>query len=527
MSRYRVIAPIIGLIASVMAFAAPAQAAAEQVRFAVVIGSNDGQPDETPLLYAERDAERVADVLVRLASVTEENLLLLRGADAKRLERVIAGIGERVRRKRAKGKVEALLFVYYSGHASVDALHLGASRMPFRRLRKLVSGIGADVSVFVVDACRSGGMTRVKGAAPAAPFEIRVEDKLQSTGTAIITSSSAGEDAQESERLNGGIFTHHLINGLRGAADASADKRVTIGEAYHYAYSQTLRATSRTRFVQHPTYSFRIKGKQELTLTRTGAATGQGRLRLNDAGFYVIMDTTRGGTVVAELRARRKTDVLLPRGRYLVRRRGVKMVHEGTVAIASGGRASLSRKTMKRMPYGRTVRRGLTESNPFSVGLMTIASQPVLSGQSAGLFGGVGLGVETSGARFQLRMRYGQADSTNTDLTMQQRMLGADLGIFRIFDLPRLNAGVGLGVRLGGDWIMQRFTTTGAAPDRDQWVYRASPALSMQFAPQSNWTVGLECGIDVYAMQMQRDGQAVWENPVAPFCAAAINVFLP
>jgi len=103
-----------------------------------------------------------------------------------------------------------VLFVYFSGHADVSSLHLGDSRLSFQRLKELAAGVGADVNVLVVDACRSGGLTRVKGATPAEPFEIKAEDRLDSLGLAIITSSAAGEDAQESERLSGGIFTHHF-----------------------------------------------------------------------------------------------------------------------------------------------------------------------------------------------------------------------------------------------------------------------------------------------------------------------------
>lgn len=526
-SRLRLLGPV-ALLAAVVGASQPSAAhAVQQVRAALVIGNNYGQPDETPLLYAERDAERMADVLVRLGGVPEHNLLLLRGANGPRLERVMADLAKRIRTKRAAGPVEVLLFVYYSGHASVGQLHLGSSQVTFTRLKKLVRTVGADVSVFVVDACRSGGMTRVKGAAAAAPFQIKVEDQLQSSGTAIIASSAAGEDAQESERLGGGIFTHHFINGLRGAADATSDQRVTIGEAYRYAYSQTLTSTSRTRFVQHPTYAFAIKGRQELTLTRTDQPHGQGRLHLVNPGFYIISEPSRGDLVVAELQARGGTDVVLPRGNYLVRRRGLRVVREATIAVREGQRADVHKAKMVPIPYGITVRRGLATRNVISVDAMTSAAQPLLAGQSGGLFGSLGATVETHGARLQLRLRYGVADAANADLQATQSMLGTDVGVFRIFDIPKLRLGVGAGLRLGGDWVMQRFETTGVAPDRDQWVWRVSPVLRVEYAPAARWTIGAECGLDVYAMQLERDKQAVWDNPVVPFCAAGISVYLP
>ncbi|MEZ4468640.1 MAG: caspase family protein, partial [bacterium] len=237
-----------------------AGAAFGEARFAVVIGANRGEADEVVLRFAERDAARFADVLTGFAGVPEEHLTLLKGRDAGRVQAAFAPLAGRIAAAGAAGH-ETVLFVYYSGHADAQALHLGGSRLPLAGLKGLVDAAGATVAVLVVDACRSGALTRVKGAAPAEPFEIHAEDRLASEGTAIIASSAAGEDAQESDQLEGGVFSHHLIAGLLGAADATGDRVVSLSEAYRYAYAETLRTTSRARFVQHPTYDFRLRGR--------------------------------------------------------------------------------------------------------------------------------------------------------------------------------------------------------------------------------------------------------------------------
>ena len=59
-----------------------------------------------------------------------------------------------------------------------------------------------------------------------------------------MTSSSENEAAQESERLRGSFFTHALLTGVRGAADASGDGKVTLGEAYQFAFNETLAQTT-------------------------------------------------------------------------------------------------------------------------------------------------------------------------------------------------------------------------------------------------------------------------------------------
>src|SRR4051812_28828269 len=100
--------------------------------------------------------------------------------------------------------------------------------------------------VALVDACRSGGIIGVKGGVPAPAFLLDFEDQLPSEGFAVVTSASAQEDAQESDRWGGSVFTATLISGLAGAADESGDGIVTLEEAYAYAYEQTLQATVST-----------------------------------------------------------------------------------------------------------------------------------------------------------------------------------------------------------------------------------------------------------------------------------------
>ena len=78
----------------------------------------------------------------------------------------------------------------------------------------------------VLDSCASGALTRVKGGSFQAPF--LVDDANKVKGYAILTSSSADEAAQESDRLQASFFTHSLVSGLRGAADTTGDSRVTL-----------------------------------------------------------------------------------------------------------------------------------------------------------------------------------------------------------------------------------------------------------------------------------------------------------
>ena len=75
------------------------------------------------------------------------------------------------------------------------------------------------------------------------------DQSIDVRGHAILTASAEDEAAQESDRIGGSFFTHYLVSGLRGAADSSADGRVTLTEAYRFAFDETLARTGTTKAV--------------------------------------------------------------------------------------------------------------------------------------------------------------------------------------------------------------------------------------------------------------------------------------
>ena len=169
-----------------------------------------------------------------------------------------------------------------ANHARADALNLGSQELPLSELRDRLLRLPATLSIVVLDACQSGAFSRVKGAGPAADFSFNSVEQLNTQGVAVIASSSAKELSQESERLRSSFFTHHWLVGLRGAADRDGDGRVTLSEAYQYAYNHTLATTAQTKVgEQHATLETNFKGKDDVPLTHPAAATA--RLRMPSA----------------------------------------------------------------------------------------------------------------------------------------------------------------------------------------------------------------------------------------------------
>lgn len=254
------------LFVLVALFEAPAWA--ETKRVAVIVGNNAGGPSMPPLRFAESDAGKMARVLVELGDVDPDDVLLLQGRKAGDVERAIADARDRIAMFKRSPDVRTVLFFFFSGHSDGEAIELGNEKLPYPRVKALLTGTGADVRVSIVDACKSGAGLREKGGKPADSFVIKLTDALQQTGEAFITSSAADEAALESNEVMGSFFTHNLISGLRGAADSSGDRLVTLAEAYRYAYDRTVSATSSLPVgAQHPSYDFKLSGQGELVLS--------------------------------------------------------------------------------------------------------------------------------------------------------------------------------------------------------------------------------------------------------------------
>jgi hypothetical protein len=116
-----------------------------------------------------------------------------------------------------------------------------------------------------------------------------------------MASSSSQELSQESDELRGSYFTHHLVTALRGAGDADGDGRVSLDEAYRYAYRQTLASTALTQVgEQHVTLETDLTGHDDVAVTYPAEARAQLELPGSLEG-RVLVQQKGSGAVVAEL----------------------------------------------------------------------------------------------------------------------------------------------------------------------------------------------------------------------------------
>ncbi len=414
-------------------------------------------------------------------------MVLLRGEDAERTRATLIAINDRIRSAIASGS-DAVLFVYYSGHADADALHMAGSRFPLTEVEQLVRGSAATFRVLVVDACRSGALTRVKGGRSAPPFEIQVDERLSEQGLVLLTSSSANEDAQESDALRGSFFTHHLVSALLGAGDSDGDGRVTLEEAYRYAYEATLRSTSETwSGIQHPTFRYELQGAGKLALSELPIATPTRATLVFPPGrtYLLIEGNERGGVVagvadVARVRRLRRPGgalfacaVARPTTRSSKGRStpppAPRWMSQTTDCIASPTRASCARARGSR-PSPTAPRRAICFGRRSAT---RAASVRAFAGYTVHLERGVSVGARVAGCHAGFSTDVLQASSDE---------IGGELRVAHTWDAPVV--GFDLGLALGGWLFAQTFTTAGMAPAR------YSPAVSLAFAPGLHVDIG-------------------------------------
>jgi hypothetical protein len=479
-------------------------------RFALVVGANHGALQEPTLRYAERDAERIGETLASVGDFPPDQVLLMKGVSAADVRDALIRLNTRVRREEG----DTLLFVFYSGHADAEDLHLAGSTLPLHELRSLVEGSAASSRVLVLDACRSGALTRIKGGRPVPNFDVRVDLPALPRGTAFITSSTATEDSQESDWLRGSIFTHYFNSALLGAADQNRDGRVTLGEAFAFAAAETHAATARTEAgPQNPTYRFDLGGREDLVLTTPGGARAHlGVLRFTEPGHYFVERTEPSGAAqpIAEIATGRPgARVTLPPGRYQVTLRTADYLMEAPATLTPDAVVDIAPTDMRSLDYARVVRKGMREHAVNSLSLSAGGRTNALDVGPA--WQGV-LAFRQDRRRFSWEARLGGGGGSQVNepgLFLRNVTGTASLLALRAFDFSWVTAAVGL--EAGATLIRQQF---GIAPgvqysylndarlrDRTSYAGFAAPTVELELPLRTRGYFRLELAMPVDLMK--------------------------
>lgn len=325
-------------------------------RFVLAAGANDGGEGRVRLRYAGRDAEAMVRLMEDLGGVPTENRIVVLDPTRDGLQRAMRSLSRKMEAARDSGdRLE--FFFYYSGHSDEEGLLLREERFGYDELRWFLESLPSDVRVAILDSCASGAITRSKGGVRRPAFLVDASSAVK--GHAFLTSSSADEVAQESDRIRGSYFTHHLLAGLRGAADTRSSGTVTLTDAYRYAFQETLAHTERTLGgAQHPAYEMQLVGTGDLVITdlrNTSAGLAleaelAGRIYVRDASGHLVVEVRKLDSVPMELG--------IPPGTYEVTVSDGAALYEGTVVLEEDRRTVLEKSRLRRTTAEPTSFRG-------------------------------------------------------------------------------------------------------------------------------------------------------------------------
>jgi formylglycine-generating enzyme required for sulfatase activity len=144
-----------------------------------------------------------------------------------------------------------LVLIFYSGHGKLDLagrLHLAtvdteldaleSTSIPVESIRNFIDVSPSKKSVLLLDCCYSGAVEK-------ALLRGGVQEQLQQVsggrGIYILTGSTDIQVAQEKETDQYGLFSKHVIEGIRnGDADQDNDGLITMDDLYAYVHNKVL-----------------------------------------------------------------------------------------------------------------------------------------------------------------------------------------------------------------------------------------------------------------------------------------------
>ena len=510
--RLPLFAAIVTTFFGVWAFAFCGVAHAAIERYALLIGANEGHADDVRLQFAESDVDNVAQTLEAVGGYQSSRIVRVKNATAEQARTALMDLNLQIQHDvRAGG--EAVLFVYFSGHGAGGELHLRGTTLANEELAKLVKLSAAKLKLLMLDACRAGSLTRVKGGRQVAAFQIGLAEQLRNEGFAVITSSAAGEDAQESDSLQSSVFTHHFLAAMRGLGDGNRDGLVTLGEAYGYAYTQSLRSSMTTVVgSQHATFDYDLRGRADPVLANLNQANAQAELVLAEPGDYLISPILGTGALIEAHAIEANTHLRLPVGEYSVRMRTPRKIFQADVALQAGKSRTLLADEMSVLPPALAVRKGEVSATlvhgPSVAGAM---HGPVSSGFSSTLGAQLGWAFEFPNITLLPRVGFGRAEPLRLPdqvIAHQLTEISMDLAALYVFDLRGVSIAplASVGSAMFSQTIERLDGTTSARP----W------ALMTSVGAWANWPLAwgfsVETSAELAAFFLRRQSEVALGN---------------
>ncbi len=327
----------LGLMAALLTSARGAAQPAAAAVYVIAVANAESFDRDLPVLrYAHEDLARFARVMTATGLVPDDHIL--RVTEGKRGQ-VRAAFAEAARRM---GDTGGKFIFYYTGHSDANGLHLADGVLGKSELHALIAAVPAAARIAFFDGCYSGALA-AKGVKPAGDFVVPKAEFDQPSGSVFFAATSGTDVAFEVEELQGSLFSHHLVDGLYGAADGNHDGLVTIDELYQHVYKQMAgyAAALPAARAQKPEYRVDLQGRGALVLsylTKSTAPVAVGSALVGELTF-----ASADGLQVYRVGKRAKTPLrlLLVPGDYAVTVRDGDLVGRAALAVRATGGAAL------------------------------------------------------------------------------------------------------------------------------------------------------------------------------------------
>ncbi len=248
-------------------------------RFAILIASSrfPNEPALSPLRFPENDADGFSEVLRSEERGNFNDVVVLKNVSESEARHQIHRILKAAQK-------DDLVLIYYAGHGKLSSqghLHLAtkdtrndlleSTSISMEDIKRLLDTSLSNKKVIILDSCYSGaaGDVFTRGG---------VDDQLQMMskgyGTYIMTASTAIQTAIERTEDQHGIFTKHIIDGIKsGEADRDSDDFITMQELYDHVNEKVC-----AEACQEPMkWDLKVKGK--LVIAKSGKTPKEDRRR--------------------------------------------------------------------------------------------------------------------------------------------------------------------------------------------------------------------------------------------------------
>lgn len=156
-----------------------------------------------------------------------------------------------------------------------DQESVNSSCLSLDELAALLDAIPAKQMMVFLDCCFSGGFggARVFSAVNQRSMEEdreMVEALARGDGRVVITASGAGEEALETVAAGHGIFSYHLIEGLKGPVSIVKSSRIGVLDLFTYVMERVVDEAKLLQAIQTPTLYGSISGSPTLAVLSPG-----------------------------------------------------------------------------------------------------------------------------------------------------------------------------------------------------------------------------------------------------------------